>query len=74
MKLKYLGMDNWNRPVYEDENERLWKDVCPLKHQEPDLCTSMYNEFNGEPDTNMKYIEKYEDIEIEFIPERKVWW
>jgi hypothetical protein len=73
MKLKYLGMDNWDRPVYEDENERLWKDVEPRKDRKPDLCTSVNNEFCGEPDTNMKYMKKYDDIEIEFIPKRVTW-
>ena len=73
IKLTYKGMDSWSRPVYKDENGTLWKDVDPRKDRNPDLCTSMYNAFDGEPDTNMKYIKKYEDAELIFIPERVTW-
>jgi len=72
-KLNFLGMDSWDRPVYKDENGKLWKDVDPRKHREPDLCTSVNNEFCGEPDTPMRNIEKYKDVQIEFIPERVTW-
>lgn len=73
IKLTFKGMDYWDRPVYEDENGRLWKDVDTRKNREPDLCTSQNNEFEGEPSTNMCYIEKYNNVEIEFIPERITW-
>ena len=29
--LNYIGMDSWDRPVYEDESGVLWKDISPLK-------------------------------------------
>lgn len=74
VKLKYIGSDSWSRPVYEDEDGRLWKDVDPRKHREPDLCTSMYNALEGEPDTNMCYIDKYKDAEIVFLDGRITWW
>lgn len=73
MKLEYIGMDDWDRPVYRDENERLWKDVSPIADKEADLCTSYNNNFYGEPDTNMCYMKKYDNIEIEFIPNRITW-
>ncbi|NDO52045.1 hypothetical protein FMM75_22655 [Lachnospiraceae bacterium MD335] len=71
--LSYMGMDSWDRPVYKEPNGRLWKDVSPVKHQKPDLCTSVNNEFDGEPDDNMRYIEKYKGIEVIFVPERVIW-
>lgn len=73
MKLIYIGMDSWNRPVYKDENGRLWKDVDPRSNREPDLCTSCNNEFDGEPDTPMNCIELYNDVNVEFIPNRVTW-
>lgn len=66
MKLNYIGMDSWDRPVYEDENGRLVKDVDPRKHLPPKLCTALGNAFDGEPD--VPYHE-----EPEFIPERVTW-
>ena len=72
MKLEYIGMDSWDRPVYKDENKTLWKDVDPREDLSPSLCTSANNEFDGEPDKPMSAFEKYEQVQIEFIPERIV--
>lgn len=73
VKLTYKGMDSWDRPVYEDERGILWKDVNPRKARDPDLCTSANNEFDGEPDTGMCYMKKYENVELVFVPERITW-
>ena len=73
MTLIYIGMDSCDRPVYKDENGRLWKDVDPRSNREPDLCTSYNNEFEGEPDTNMCYMKSYNDVEVEFISHRVTW-
>jgi len=75
LKLTYLGEDDWSRPVYKDENEKLWKDVemnsTKLKEGKKidkyALCTVVNNELDGEPDTPMGYIKKYNDVEIELI-------
>ena len=66
VKLKYVGMDSWDRPVYEDENGVLIKDVNPGKYCEPKLCTALNNSFDGEPD--IPYHEA-----PEFVPERITW-
>lgn len=68
-KLTYLGMDSWNRPVYEDEEGRLWKDVDYRKRflSDRNICSAYMNEFEGEPDCHIS--EKYQLI---FIPERVV--
>ena len=66
MTLKYLGMDSWDRPVYEDEKGVLVKDVDPRSWRAPHLTTSLNNEFDGEPDC------PYHG-EVSFFPERKVW-
>ena len=73
MKLEYIGMDSWDRPVYKDENGKLWKDVDPRKHRDANMCTSVDNAFDGEPDVPMYYVEKYRDVKIEFIPKRITW-
>lgn len=64
--LKYLGLDSWSRPVYEDENGILVKDVDPRSWCAPRLATAPNNEFDGEPDC------PYHG-ETKFASERKVW-
>lgn len=73
MHLKFVGMDSWDRPVYTDDMGTFWKDVNPRARMQPDLCTSVNNEFEGEPDTGMKYLEKYQGVTVAFEPERIVW-
>lgn len=72
MKLKYLGNDSWDRPVYEDENGRIWKDLDDREGTEPSLCTSLNNAFDGEPDTPMYVMKKYEGVKVEFFPMRMI--
>ena len=64
-KLNYLGDDSWNRPVYKDENGKLWKDTDNRKKWLGQLYSVNNNAFDGEPDCPMK-----ENIECEFIPKR----
>lgn len=71
--LRYKGRDSWDRPVYEDENGRLWKDVDPRADGKPKLCTALYNSFNGEPDVPMEAVERYKDTRIVFEPKRDTW-
>ena len=73
LHLKYLGRDSWDRPVYMDDEGIIWKDVEPMAEREANLCTSAGNEFDGEPDTGMKYFEKYQNVSIVFVPARDVW-
>ncbi len=71
--LKFIGTDSWDRPVYREENGTLWKDLDPRAKTKPNLCTSVNNAFDGEPDTNMRYLKKYKDVTPVFEPERFVW-
>ncbi len=75
LELTFIGVDSWSRPVYKDQNECLWKDV-ELTSTELDegdevdksiLCTSTGNAFNGEPNTHMSSIEKYQDYKVNLI-------
>lgn len=51
--MKYLGEDDWNRPVFKClENNVLWKDINCGKN-EPALYTCQ-NNFDGEPDCPIK--------------------
>lgn len=71
--LKHKGRDSWSRPVYEDENGQLWKDVEPRADRGPKLCTALYNAFDGEPDIPLEAMERYKDARIIFEPKRDTW-
>lgn len=71
--LQYIGNDDWSRPVYKDDDGKLFVDTDP-RCVYPNLCTKSGNDFYGEPDTPIRYIKKYKDVEnITFIPGRKTW-
>ena len=71
--LQYIGNDDWSRPVYKDDDGKLFVDTDP-RCVYPNLCTKSGNDFYGEPDTPIRSIKKYKDVEnITFIPERKTW-
>lgn len=70
--LNYIGKDSFDRPVYENE-DKLFVDVDPRKDRKPNICTKSNNCFDGEPDTPIRYIKKYECMEIEFYPKRITW-
>lgn len=67
--LTYIGLDRWSRPVYQDENGRLWKDIDNrlgwLGYRNENICSVARNEFEGEPDCSME-----NSIIIDFVPER----
>jgi len=49
LELKQIGIDDFNRPVYKDNDDKLWKDVnCDGLHIA--LYSACNNEFDGEPD------------------------
>lgn len=64
MILKFIGRDDWSRPVFEDENGNIFKDVN-LGDGHLALCTAY--DFYGEPNTSIENIEKYKNVEIEVI-------
>ena len=35
--MNYIGIDSHGRPVYKDENGKLWKDTDPRSHVPPAL-------------------------------------
>ena len=63
--LTYIGRDDWSRPLYRDENGRIWVDVDPRSDYAPCLCPITDT---GEPCDPMR-----PDIEVEFVPRRDVW-
>lgn len=67
LTLTHLGRDSWSRPVYECYG-RLYVDVDPRKHREPDICTKQGNAFDGEPLDPIAA-----GVEIEFVPCRDTW-
>ena len=52
-KLRFVGVDGWDRPVYQDESGQLWKDVN-LGDGELSLHSACDNDFDGEPDMPIK--------------------
>ncbi|OPZ65926.1 MAG: hypothetical protein BWY85_00285 [Firmicutes bacterium ADurb.Bin506] len=48
-KLKPVGVDDWGRPFYKDEDGKLWKDIN-LGTGAPSLYRASSNSFDGEPD------------------------
>ena len=51
LKLNYIGTDDWARPVYKDQHEKLWKDIELGNGETPSLCSVCGNNFDGEPDS-----------------------
>ena len=49
LRVKFIGIDNWDRPVYKDEKGNIFKDTN-LGHGTLSLCTSVNNDFYGEPE------------------------
>lgn len=72
LTLTLKGRDSWSRPVYEYDGN-LYVDVDPRSKREPEICTKLNNFFDGEPDTPIKHIKSYENMEIDFIPFRDTW-
>ncbi|OEH83634.1 hypothetical protein BCR26_08870 [Enterococcus rivorum] len=64
MELKFIGCDDWGRAVYEDCNQKLWKDIDTDCHF-PALYSISNNDFDGEPDLPMN-----KKINVVFIPRR----
>lgn len=66
--LTFLGHDDWCRPVYKDNNGRLWKDTemesfNTKKFSKYSFCST--DSFDGEPFSPMDCIEKYKNVEVE---------
>jgi hypothetical protein len=52
--MEFIGIDDWNRPVYKCiETSTLWKDIT-LGSDKPELYNSCNNCFDGEPDCPIK--------------------
>lgn len=49
LRVKFIGIDNWDRPVYKDEKGNIFKDTN-LGQGSLALCTSVNNDFYGEPE------------------------
>lgn len=57
LELKFIGVDSWNRKVYEDINtNRLYKDTDCINNEMTiySICTT--NSFDGEPNIPLEYI------------------
>lgn len=71
--LKHKGWDEWGRPVYEDEEGRLWKDTDPRASRPARLCTVLGNAFCGEPDIPMDVMKNYECVKVIYETRRETW-
>lgn len=68
LKLTFVGMDSWDRPVYSSDSGTLYVDTNPREGWKANICTKCNNAFDGEPDVPVS-----NDYEIELIPKRVVW-
>lgn len=71
--LTYIGSDSNDRPVYKTPEGILLVDTDPRTHHAPKLSTKLNNAFDGEPDTPIEYLVRFEDVKFEFTPKRIVW-
>jgi len=69
MKLQFIGLDDFSRPVYKDENGLLLVDVDDRTEGLSSLHTKCNNEFDGEPDMPI-FGTKSWNQELELIPKR----
>ena len=67
LKLTFIAMDKWSRPVYKCDNGKLYVDTDPGCVY-PAIHTKSSNEIEGEPNYPIS-----DDIEIIFIPSRITW-
>ena len=51
--LTFIGIDSWDRPVYKDQHDCLWKDIT-LGSSHPAFYSSVNNAFDGEPDLPLR--------------------
>lgn len=58
--------------MYRDGEGMLWKDIDPRADRKAALCTSVDNEFDGEPGTGMDYFKKYRKTSVVFVPARDI--
>ncbi len=61
LDIKFVGIDNWDRPVYKDCKGNLYKDIN-LGQGMLALCTSCNNDFYGEPDVPIN-----DDIKVNIV-------
>lgn len=61
LNVKFVGIDDWSRPVYKDKKGHLYKDVNCGKGT-LSLCTVYLNEFYGEP-----FIPIKEEIKVNIV-------
>ena len=66
MEFSFLGWDSKQRPVYSDENGKLWKDTDPRSHVPASLYSTLNNEFEGKPEKLFRGATK-------FSPRRMTW-
>ena len=60
-RLKFAGIDRWDRPVYKDESGMFFKDIN-LGDGVPDIHSSCpSDDFDGEPD--MPIVGEYEIVD-----------
>ena len=64
LRLTFITMDRWSRPVYRGDDGRLYVDTDPGCVY-PSIHTKSSNDIEGEPDFPIS-----EDMEITFMPYR----
>lgn len=71
-EFKYIGNDSWDRPIYKGTDGTLLVDTDPVSECPMRLCTKYLNDFDGEPDTPIEYLARFENVEVKV--DRRVTW
>ena len=67
LTLTFIRIDNWDRPVYKDDDNKFYVDTDP-NCEYPEIHTKSSNDIEGEPDFPVG-----KDVKITFIPSRITW-
>lgn len=54
LTLKFIGIDDFSCPTYEDQYGRFWKDLNLGKSEKPDLYSTTRNDLDGEPVSHIR--------------------
>ena len=68
LMLKFIGIDDFDCPTYEDQYGRFWKDLNLGKSEKPDLYSTTRNDLDGEPVSHIQQEYTFESEPFRTVP------